>query len=157
MAEPTQADKDFMAWHAFHQGQLDAISLPEALRRKLWQKLSFEDFDMGTCAKIIVDENKERTELMATKNLAKDSDVYLIDHAWTFHYQNALSTLLENPQLVERLEKMTEDCYKLDLPEQEEEEKKEDDQDKAQTVFQESLDKGGKVFDLDNLGITSLN
>jgi len=63
------------------------------LRRKLWQKLTFEDFDLGNTAKIIVDENEERTQLMCTKNLAKDSEVYLIDHAWTFMYNSALGVL----------------------------------------------------------------
>ena len=90
--------------------------MPEGLRRKLFQKVSFEDFDIGNVAKIIVDEAKERTELMCTKALAKESEVYLIDHAWTFRFQDAIDTLKSHPQLVERLTKMADDCEKMDLP-----------------------------------------
>ena len=126
----TQADQDFAAWLNFHKPQLDAIQLPESLHRKLWQKLSFEDFDLGSTAKIIKDENTETTDLMCTKNLPANSDVFLIDHAWTFRFQDAIDTLKENPGLVERLQKMTDDIEKQDLPEQEEnqpeEEKKEE-------------------------------
>jgi tubulin--tyrosine ligase-like protein 12 len=100
--------------------------LPETLRRKLWQKLSFDEFDIGSTAKIIVDENEEQTQLMCTKDLAKESDVYLIDHAWTFQYNHALPTLLQNEALVDRIEKMTEDWDKLDLPEEESKEEKKD-------------------------------
>ena len=30
------------------------------------------------------DKGAEKMLLMATENLEKDSDVYIIDHAWTF-------------------------------------------------------------------------
>ena len=78
--------------------------------------MSFEDFDIGSVAKIIVDETKERTELMCMKPLAKESEVFLIDHAWTFRFQDAIDTLKSHPQLVERLTKMTDNCEKMDLP-----------------------------------------
>ena len=60
---------------------------------------------------------------------------------------------------MERLERMTEDCDKLDLPDQpeEEEEKKEDPIDKANRLFEEAVKNGGKEFELDNLTIKSLN
>ena len=60
--------------------------MPEELRRKLWQKLTFEEFDLGTTAKIIKDENTESTDLMCTKALNANSDVFLLDHAWTFRF-----------------------------------------------------------------------
>ena len=58
------------------------------------------------------DENTEMTDLMCTKNMAANSDVYLIDHAWTFRFQDALDTLKQNPALIERLQKMLEDVEK---------------------------------------------
>ena len=99
----TQADEDYAKWLTFHQPQLDAIQLPEELRRKLWQKATFEDYDLGNTAKIIKDEEEETTDLMCTKEMQANSDVYLIDHAWTFRYQDALETLRQNAGLVERL------------------------------------------------------
>jgi len=81
--------------------------------------VTFEDFDLGSVAKIIKDEGAESVDLMATKNIAANSDVFLIDHAWTFRFQDALDTLKENPALVERLQRMTEEIEKVDLPEQE--------------------------------------
>lgn len=68
--------------------------------------------------KIMKDEGEESTDLMATKPLNANSDVFLIDHAWTFRFQDALDTLKENPALVERLQRMTEEIEKQDLPEQ---------------------------------------
>jgi len=62
------------------------MALPEALHRKLWQKVTFEDFDLGSTAKIIKDENTESTDLMSTQDLTANSNVYLIDHAWTFRF-----------------------------------------------------------------------
>lgn len=62
------------------------MQFPEGLKRRLWQKLTFEEFDLGNVAKIIKDENTESTDLMATKQIAKESDVFLIDHAWTFRF-----------------------------------------------------------------------
>jgi hypothetical protein len=67
----SQSDKDFEDWKNFHQLQLDAIGLPETLHRKLFQKLKFEDFDISQSVKIILDQDEERINLMATKALQK--------------------------------------------------------------------------------------
>jgi hypothetical protein len=67
----SQSDKDFEDWKNFHQLQLDAIGLPETLQRKLFQKLKFEDFDISQSVKIILDQDEERINLMATKALQK--------------------------------------------------------------------------------------
>jgi len=37
--------------------------------------------------------------VVCTKELNKDSDVFLVDHAWTFRYEDALNTLNANPAL----------------------------------------------------------
>ena len=89
----SQADQDYAVWLEFHGPQLDAMQLPENLKRKLWQKITFEDFDLGSAAKILKDENTDSTVLMCTKELASESDVFLIDHAWTFRFQDAVDTL----------------------------------------------------------------
>lgn len=92
------------------------MQLPESLHRKLWQKVTFEDFDIGTVAKILKNENTECTDLMCTKDMPANSDVFLVDHAWTFRFQDAIDTLKKNEPLVERLRKMTEEIEKQDLP-----------------------------------------
>ena len=114
---------------------------------------------MGSVAKIIVDEDEGKTQLMCTKALEKDENVFLIDHAWTYIHQQALSTLMENPVLVERIEKMTEDVYKLELPQPAggEEKKEEENSAKIQSIYDEAMAKGGKVFEYDNLGISKLS
>jgi len=48
--------------------------------------------------------------------MEKDSDVYLIDHAWTFRQRNAWRTLMDNEKLVERLENIMKYADKRDLP-----------------------------------------
>jgi len=106
MTEQTQADIDFEAWKATHKTQLDKIGLPEQLHRKLFQKVSFEDYDIGQWVKIIMDEENDRTVLMCTKKLDKDSEVFLIDHAWTFKYEDAINTLKSNSALLERMTKI---------------------------------------------------
>jgi tubulin--tyrosine ligase-like protein 12 len=150
----TQADTDYALWLEDHKSQLDTIGLPESLRRKLWQKLAFEDFDIGNVAKILVDENIDRTELVCTADLAKESEVYLVDHAWTFNYADMFDTLSHEPKLLERIEKMVTDCYKLDIPSKtDDEEKKEDDPvAKASKLISETT---GEI-DLDNLGLETL-
>ena len=43
--------------------------------------------------------------------------MFLIDHAWTFRFLDAIDVLAAKPGLVERLEKLTEFSDKLDIPE----------------------------------------
>ena len=54
---------------------------------------------------------------MATKTLQKNQDVFLIDHAWSFRFQDAIDVLAAKPGLVERLEKLSEYSDKLEIPE----------------------------------------
>ena len=104
----SQADTDYEAWKAFHQGQLVAMGLPEDLHRKLFMKLKFEDYDFSQHVQIILEEETNQTDMMCIKEMKAESDVFLVDHAWTFRYQDAYSTLSSNQALFERLEKITE-------------------------------------------------
>jgi tubulin--tyrosine ligase-like protein 12 len=148
----TQADKDFQEWLKFHKSQLDSIGLPESLQRSLWRKLSFEDYDICKVCKIILNQDDEQVNLMANKEIEANSDVYLIDHAWTFRYQDAFQTLMNNDELVTRLEKLTEFSEKLEIPQEEKKETR-----SAQEVFAACLAKSeGRVLELDSLGIRTL-
>ena len=84
------------------------MGLPEALQRKLFQKLKFEDYDFAEYVKIIIDEKTETTEVVAQKELKAESNVFLVDHAWTFKYEDAYKTLHANEALFNRLDKLTE-------------------------------------------------
>lgn len=96
--------------------------------------------------------------------MTANSNVFLIDHAWTFRFQEALETLRQNSTLLERVQKLTDDMERLDLPEEESaapEEEKKDEEAKSEPkdfekTFLDALNKGGVVFDLDKLGITTL-
>jgi len=48
--------------------------------------------------------------------MEKESDVFLVDHAWTFRHRNAWKTLMENENLVERLEGIIKYTDKRELP-----------------------------------------
>ena len=60
---------------------------------------------------------------MAIKALQKHSDVFIVDHAWSFRFQDASNTLLNSEKLTDRLEKLSEFSSKLDIPQTTEESK----------------------------------
>jgi tubulin--tyrosine ligase-like protein 12 len=93
--------------------------LPEPLQRNLWKKLKFSDYDFAEHVKVVLNEGTETLEVVCSKELEKDSDVFLVDHAWTFRYEEAYNTLNANPALCDRLIKLTETGLdKLELPNQ---------------------------------------
>ena len=149
----SKADIDFEAFKAFHSNQLKSIGLPASLQRKLFQKLTFEDYDIGSWVKIIIDEENDATQLICTKPLLKESEVFLIDHAWTFNYRDAINTLKSNPALFERISKIVESHDKQPLPSPEEVKQTQT----AEEAFAEAIANGGKVFNLDSLGIEHLS
>jgi hypothetical protein len=65
--------------------------------------------------KIIIDEENDSTVLMSTKPMEKDCEVFLVDHAWTFKFQDAFTTLNTNQALMERLKKIIEHKHKLPI------------------------------------------
>jgi tubulin--tyrosine ligase-like protein 12 len=114
-----QADQDFLAWKNFHDTQLKAIGLPEPLHRKLWKKLKFDDYDFSEHVKVVLNEDTETVEVVCTKELDAESDVFLVDHAWTFRFEDAYNTLNTNPALCDRLIKLTDTGLdKLEFPNQ---------------------------------------
>ena len=76
----------------------------------------------------------------------------MIDHAWTFSYRDAINTLKSNPALFERMTKIVESQDKQPLPQVEEAKQTLT----AKEAFAKELANGGRVFNLDNLGIENL-
>ena len=85
--------------------------------------------------------------------MEKDCEVFLVDHAWTFKFQDAFTTLNTNQALMERLKKIIEHKHKLPIAQAEETKEAKRD---IQQVFDEELAKGGVAFNLDDLGIIEL-
>lgn len=100
---------------AIHKPQLIASCVPEHFWPVLCRKLSHQIFDAGEAFSLLqvdysdderVDEDPIFT-LMVTKEdgLKKNSqsDIYLIDHAWTFRLEKARQQLQEIPGLATRM------------------------------------------------------
>jgi len=88
-----------------HGAQLEAIGFPPSLLPRLQQKLAADVFDAGAAFQIVEDEDGRR-HLVATRALAADSDVFLIDHFYSFAVERYRRDLQEHPELLARLAAM---------------------------------------------------
>lgn len=83
---------------------LTASGLPQPLHRKLFSKLSSETFDGGSFFQIVpCDDGPQRSLVLTSESMPKHSDVFLVDHAWTFRLSDAYNQLREVPGLAERM------------------------------------------------------
>ncbi|KAI4335209.1 hypothetical protein L6164_013878 [Bauhinia variegata] len=93
---------------------LAATGLPESLYQQLFQKLSTETFDGGNYFQIEpCEDGRQRRLLLTSDFMAKDSNVFLIDHAWTFRLSDAYKQLQEVPGLAERMAALM--CVDIDI------------------------------------------
>ena len=79
------------------------MGFPTDLNKKLYNKLTHNDFDLGEHVQMVIDEDNEEIYVRSIKEMQPNSDVFLIDHAWTFKQRTAYPTLLENEKLRERM------------------------------------------------------
>ncbi|KAG1342631.1 hypothetical protein COCNU_05G008600 [Cocos nucifera] len=113
MASPSVI-RDFDVFEKVHAILLAASGIPPPLHRQLFRKLSSETFDGGDFFSIEPCEGgRKRRLVLSAKFLAKESDVFLIDHAWSFRLPDALKQLREVPSLAERMAALM--CVDLDL------------------------------------------
>ncbi|KAI9113866.1 hypothetical protein K1719_015117 [Acacia pycnantha] len=97
-----------------HELLLAASGLPESLHRQLFDKLSTEIFDGGHYFQIEPCEDGRQRRLLLTSDLMpKHSQVFLVDHAWTFRLSDAYNQLQEVPGLAERMGSLM--CIDTDL------------------------------------------
>lgn len=69
---------------------LAASGLPQSLHFKLFQKLSSETFDGGAHFEIEpCEDGRQRRLFLTSDTMPKESNVFLIDHAWTFRLSDA--------------------------------------------------------------------
>lgn len=84
--------EDFVKVHGL---LLTASGLPQSLHRQLFQKLLSETFDGGSYFQIEpTDDGRQRRLVLTSESMAKDSSVFLIDHAWTFRLSDAFKQVL---------------------------------------------------------------
>lgn len=93
--------EDFVSVHGI---LLAASGIPKSLHFKLFQKLSSETFDGGNFFQIEpCQDGLQRRLVSMSEYLAKESDLFLVDHAWTFRLSDAPKQLQEVPGLAQRM------------------------------------------------------
>ncbi|KAI4377813.1 hypothetical protein MLD38_015387 [Melastoma candidum] len=100
--------RTFEEFAEVHAVLLASSGLPPSLHRRLFDKLSTERFDGGQWFGIEqCDEDARQRRLVMTSeshpSMASESDVFLVDHAWTFRLSDAYRQLKEVPGLAERM------------------------------------------------------
>ncbi|VVA90274.1 unnamed protein product [Arabis nemorensis] len=92
---------DFVEVHGI---LLAASGLPQKLYSRLFHKLPSDTFDGGTHFQIEpCDDGRRRSLVLTSESMHVDSDVFLVDHAWTFRLPDACKQLQEIPGLAERM------------------------------------------------------
>jgi hypothetical protein len=92
---------DFETFKSQHAGQLAAI--PVGLWEPLYSKLSSETFDAGFYFALI--EGPDGHTLRCIEGLPAESQIFLVDHAWTFaNEEQAAKDLSQIPNLLDRME-----------------------------------------------------
>lgn len=75
------------------------MGLPATLHRKVFTKLKFQDYDFGEKVQMLIDESSDKMHLRAIKDMQKEDNVYLVDHAFTFKQRTAYKVIKENTKL----------------------------------------------------------
>ncbi|KAJ2745861.1 hypothetical protein GGI20_001807 [Coemansia sp. BCRC 34301] len=111
-------------FEATHKSQLEALGLPTYLWQILYRKLETDTFDIGDYV-AFGDLGGDESGTSAPKTLTKhslclgverleaDSNVFLVDHAWTTTLDQIIENLDRVPGLLERTEKLTGTCDSL--------------------------------------------
>ncbi|XP_015082674.1 tubulin--tyrosine ligase-like protein 12 [Solanum pennellii] len=117
-----QSLDDFVKVHGV---LLAAAGIPQSLYKLLFQKLSSDTFDGGHYFQIEPIEDGRQRRLLSTSDfIAKHSNLFLVDHAWTFRLSDAYKQLCEVPGLAERMAALM--CVDVDLDSAIEQEGEED-------------------------------
>ncbi|GJT60567.1 tubulin--tyrosine ligase-like protein 12 [Tanacetum coccineum] len=88
-----------------HELLLTAAGIPPSLYRTLYSKLSSETFDGGEYFQVepVEDGRQRRLVLTCSESMRTESNVFLVDHAFSFRLSDAPKQLQEVPGLVERM------------------------------------------------------
>lgn len=95
-----------------HSAQLSAGVIPKSLWPRLYEKVRGEVFDAGSIFAFCLDEDapvSQQFSLQTTSAVPAFSDIYLIDHLWTFESPTeALTQLRHLPALCSRVRELLE-------------------------------------------------
>lgn len=87
--------KSFDEFLRVHGLLLAATGLPQSLYRQLFLKLTSETFDGGEFFQIEPCEDGRQRRLVFTSDfMPKNSNLFLVDHAWTFRLPDAPKQVL---------------------------------------------------------------
>lgn len=89
--------KEVKDFYHFHGLQMIGSDFPISLVEELHDKLTKATYDGGEYFELLDNQDEEVFEVKATKDLAKNNHVFLIDHALTFRFPELRSTLNQNP------------------------------------------------------------
>ncbi|KAK9705578.1 hypothetical protein RND81_07G067700 [Saponaria officinalis] len=117
MVNKQQNYEEFLQVHDF---LLTATGLPKSLYPELFNKLSNETFDGGNFFTIDPSSYNglQRCLLFTSEFMPKHSNVFLVDHAWSFRLSDAPTQLEEVPGLTERMASLM--CVDIDQDAQDE-------------------------------------
>ncbi|XP_050218847.1 uncharacterized protein LOC126669428 [Mercurialis annua] len=102
---------DFVKVHGL---LLAASGLPRSLHRKLFEKLTSETFDAGAYFQVQpCEDGRQRQLILTSDSMPQESNVFLVDHAWTFRLSDAYKQLQEVPGLAQRMASLM--CVDIDL------------------------------------------
>lgn len=106
--------RDFEEFVEVHALLLAASGIPSSLHELLYQKLSSDTFDGGDFFQVEpCEDGRQRRLVLTADSMDKESQVFLVDHAWTFRLSDALKQLQEVPGLAQRMASLM--CVDLDL------------------------------------------
>ncbi|XP_058001912.1 uncharacterized protein LOC110640426 isoform X2 [Hevea brasiliensis] len=106
-----QTYEDFVKVHGL---LLAASGLPRSLHYKLFEKLAAETFDGGAYFQVEpCEEGRQRRLVLTSDSMPEVSNVFLVDHAWTFRLADAYKQLQEVPGLAQRMASLM--CVDIDL------------------------------------------
>ncbi|KAH8549063.1 tubulin-tyrosine ligase family-domain-containing protein [Umbelopsis sp. PMI_123] len=125
----------FDAFVTVHQYQLSAI--PKELWETLFMKLGEDYLDAGSTFELHYGDDIEGYSLHAKTDLAKESNIFLIDHAWTTTPENAKKEIKSSPGLLDRLETIM-DIEKEDVVDSDDENEIEEDSDMIDVVAEQA-------------------
>ncbi|XP_035778942.1 tubulin--tyrosine ligase-like protein 12 [Anopheles albimanus] len=106
---------DYEAFVNVHKPQLQSSGVPEHFWPDLYRKLTGQVFDAGLAFSLLAvdygDEVRSPEDPVWLLQVSKEggikaddpTEIYLIDHAWTFRTDNARQLLTAHPELVSRL------------------------------------------------------
>ncbi|KAM7274477.1 hypothetical protein ACFE04_016343 [Oxalis oulophora] len=142
VTERIKTYEDFVKVHGI---LLAASGLPRSLHRQLFEKLRTDAFDGGAYFSIEPCEEGRQRRLILTSDstMDKESNVFLIDHAWTFRLDDAYKQLQEVPGLAERMAALM--CVDIDLEDDSEDDAKLNTEETLESEISEAKENGDGI------------